>query len=106
MHQVAIHSSLKVPAVHLARTHKVDLVRLYRKLLEVDGVRPFTFGKEHQVVKRVAVRGVQVVVMLFQVGAKALDQQVPLGALINGADVVNRKRYLGHNFSFFAQQKY
>jgi hypothetical protein len=91
VHDIAIGEPLEVPAVHLSRAHKVDLEGHYRVADKVDGVRALAPGEQHQVVEGVAVGTVQVVVVLLQVDAKPLHQQVLSGtAFADGTDVVNR----------------
>ena len=61
--------------MHLARYHKINLVRLNLKFLKIDGVGSGAFGKKHQVIKGVPVRGAQVF-MIIEIWGKTADQDI------------------------------
>src|SRR5688500_19828920 len=76
MHNITIHAAIELPAVHLARRHKINLEGLKRKLFKVDRMRSAAFCEQHQVVKRMPVRAVQVLVVHFQVRTEPADDQL------------------------------
>ena len=89
MDHIAIHLTLKIPAVYLAGYHKVDLVGCYIKCFKVDSMCPAAFCKKHQVIKSVLMREIKVFVLL-QVGAKTADQQIVLLKIRELTDVIYR----------------
>jgi hypothetical protein len=97
---VSINLSFKVPAMYLARYHKIGLVGFQWKPFEIDGMSACAPGKQYKMVKRMAVRTVEVLVVFFQVGAKTFNQQIAISTfLIDGADVVNWYGRFSHNAS-------
>lgn len=103
---VTFHFPFKMPTVYLPGRHKIDLERFYREPFKINGVASFSFGKKYQVIKGMAVLPVKVLVMLFQVRIKALNQEVLLGLCIDAADVVNRYGSLCHSHLYFLPQRY
>ena len=82
----------QLPTVHLPWRQEEDGAGTHGVLPEIDGVRTFSFGEHHQMVKRMPVRTIQVVVMLVEVSAKPADEQTALFALpVYTADVINRE---------------
>jgi len=74
--------------MHLPGYHKINLVGLNVKFLKIDGVGTGAFGKKHQVIKGMPVRGAQVF-MMFKIGCKATDQYIIGPVWRKGADIVD-----------------
>lgn len=77
--------------MHLPRAHKVYLAGYYRELFEIDGMKTSAFGKQHQMVKCVAVRRSKIGVFK-QVGCKRLYYDIVMQVIlsIKGADIDHR----------------
>ena len=93
MDHVAIHLAFKVPGMHLAGYHKIDLVRCYIESFKVDSVCTGAFGKQNQVVKGMFIREVKILVFL-QISCKTTDKQIFLLEIRKLADIIYRERVL------------
>ena len=93
MDHIAVYLTFKVPRMHLAGYHEVDLIGRYVECFKVDSVRAGTFGKQHQVIKGVFMREVQILVFL-QISGKTADKQIFLLEIRELADIIYRERVL------------
>jgi hypothetical protein len=91
MNNITIHRTFKMPAVHLAGRHKIDLPGLYGELRKVQRMRAFPFCKKQQVVKIMPVLLVHVLVIPFEISRQPFREHVlvlVVGA--DGADIIYR----------------
>ncbi len=94
----SLHRALKMPAVHLAGDHGIELKRFYIESGEVDGVGAFAFSKKYQVVKGMAMGEMKVLIIFVQVAGKPVGQEIVIGSwfFADAADIIHRYVFLCH----------
>lgn len=67
INDVPFGARLEFPAVDLARPHGIHLMGFYLKLLKINGVRPSPLNKQHDLIKSVPVRELNIRVGLYKI---------------------------------------
>lgn len=106
MHQVAIRLSIEMPAVHLARRHKIYLVRLYIKTGKVYGMDTCSFREQYQVIERMAVLPVKMLVFAHIRGETGYHQVLLGMTMADAVYIVYRYPGLCHCTVVLTVQSY
>ena len=67
INDVPFGARLEFPAVDLARSHGIHLMGFYLKLLKINRMCPAAFGKQHDLIKSVPMRELNIRVSLYKI---------------------------------------